>query len=154
MASLSAAPGLHTDLYVARDSASPVYLLTLPSIVQHEDGFASGLRITTDYLSATPPFALQSAERVVPNTTSDALLQLVLVVLNAILGLFNTPFALVMGVMVAMVEIVDQWWDVVDGLMGESSAADVEDRKEVLSEVRKMWAHGGGKSGGKKVKFA
>lgn len=61
------------------------------SSLQHEDGFASGLRIATDYLDAIPPFPLKSPQRDLTTTKTDSI---VLTALNVTDSFAKTALAL------------------------------------------------------------
>lgn len=115
----------------------------LPHVPQHEDGFASGLRVATEHLSATLPFPLQHAERSLTLTTSDRIITIILSVLESVRRILATPFAWLMAALVLGLGLLDAVLGAAGGLLlafnKPQRKMQLENVQEGLRDVKALW---------------
>lgn len=124
--------------------------------LQHEDGFASGLRVANDYLSATLPFPLRHAERSLISTPTDRLVAVVLAVGEAVRLLLERPFAWFLLVLIFGVALLDATLGAVGGILAATDQPErrkqVEVAQDGLREVRALWEKSAGRKQSQKLK--
>jgi len=117
--------------------------------LQHEDGFASGLRVANDYLSATLPFPLRHAERSLTTTPTDRLISLFLTVGEAVRRLLEMPFTWLLLVLVFGLALLDATLGAVGGILAASDQPErrkqIEQAQGGLREVRALWEKSAGR---------
>lgn len=124
----------------------------------HEDGFSSGIRVAATYLSARPPFVIKDAERLIPSSLADTLLEGSLSALDLIRRIAESPFALIMMFAVAIIMVMENLLQMIGGGAAGETQQISADRLEVVRAVRRNWEASAGIVGpsgtGKRVKFA
>jgi hypothetical protein len=121
----------------------------------HEDGFSSGIRIAANYLDARPPFVIKDAERIIPSSFSDSILDLALSGLELIRRMMEAPFVLMMMILVGIISVWENILELMSG--GTEKPGTSGERLEVVRAVRRNWQASAGISdagAGKRVKFA
>lgn len=66
------------------------------------------MRIAADYLNVKPPFAIQHAERAIPYSTSDEILQFALSALDVFRATFELPWTFLMLFLIFLLRGVDE----------------------------------------------
>lgn len=120
-------------------------------MLQHEDGFASGLRVATEYLSASLPFPVRHAERDLRPKATDKAVSLVLILLEFVRRLLETPYAWLMSLLSLGLWALLIGAALVAGTAGALGASHVEkqldEAMQGMRTIKRMWD----KSAGKKV---
>lgn len=122
---------------------SATFSLTLDSNRQHEDGFASGLRVAAKYLDASPPFEIKHAERDLTSTSSDRAVATFLHYGESLRRALETPFLWLLLALVVAVTLLEGFMSAFGGALEAVGQGSVEKRiggaQSKLREVKKVW---------------
>lgn len=114
------------------------------------------MRIAADYLGANPPFPIHHAERVIPETVQDGLLQLGLTTFDSLRRILELPWTILMAVLVVACILLEKVVSVLEMVTARRESVKGElSTLEMIGELRKMFESSrGGSMRGKRVKFA
>lgn len=110
---------------------------------QHEDGFASGLRVASSYLGASPPFEIKHAERDLTSTRSDAAVFTFLTLGESLRRILEKPFSWLLLALVLASTLADGVLNALGGVLQAMGQKDLEKRigrvRRGLREVELLW---------------
>lgn len=112
-------------------------------MLQHEDGFSSGLRVAAEHLGAKPPFHIRHAERDLTQSVSDKILALCLGLAESCRRPLAMPFHWCLTVLIVIMAVAEIGLGIVVGALDAVGAERAKDRalcaKSAASNVLDTW---------------